>query len=154
MSSLQREFADYEAHHMTPGNRWTHAFGIPIIALSLLGLGQAVRFPEFAGVRLDLGGVLALLMCVVFAARHLGLGLGIALLFVPLYLAGGRIPTIGLWILLAVGLALQYLGHLWFEKNQPAFHKNAVHMIVGPMWMAALLFRLIGFPVAAARPPE
>ena len=43
-----------------------------------------------------------------------------------------------------LGVALQYLGHLAFEGRSPAFHRNAIHTLIGPLWMAASLFETLG----------
>ena len=41
-------------------------------------------------------------------------------------------------------VALQYLGHLAFEGRSPAFHRNAIHTLIGPLWMTASLFQTLG----------
>lgn len=37
-------------------------------------------------------------------------------------------------LLFVVGWILQFLGHL-IEGNQPAFFRNPVYLIVGPLWL-------------------
>ena len=39
--------------------------------------------------------------------------------------------SLGLFL---IGWILQISGHLVFEKNRPAFTKNIVHLLIGPMW--------------------
>jgi len=51
------------------------------------------------------------------------------------YLLGGIIPPVALWALMGVGWVLLYVGHLHFERNQPALHRNLGHLLIGPLWM-------------------
>ena len=108
-------------------------------------LRRKIEIVSFSGTWvLDLGVALALVMVGVYLAWHRGLAIGIGLLFVPLYLAGRLFPGPWLWGIMAAGVALQYVGHLVFEGGSPAFHKNLVHTLVGPLWVAAQLFRALG----------
>jgi uncharacterized membrane protein YGL010W len=145
MRSLDQHFADYADHHRNALNKATHSFGIPMIAMSLLGLASRVTlFAIDAGPTLDLGIALAAALVATYLVWHVGLALGVAMLCIPLYLIGQAIPTLWLWVTLAVGLVLQYLGHIAFEGNSPAFHRNLVHTLIGPLWMVGLLFQRIG----------
>jgi uncharacterized membrane protein YGL010W len=43
-----------------------------------------------------------------------------------------------LWInlmLFILGWIFQFVGHAVYEKRQPAFLKNALHLLVGPLWI-------------------
>ena len=145
MRTLDQHFADYADHHRHALNKLTHAFGIPLIALALLGL--SARVPLFAtggGQTLDLGLVLASTLVATYLAWHAGLALGAALLCTLSYLLGSRLPVVFLWVALAVGVGLQYLGHYAFERRSPAFHHNLIHTLVGPLWMVALLASGLG----------
>jgi uncharacterized membrane protein YGL010W len=145
MPSLGQHFTDYEAHHRRALNKAAHSVGIPLIAVALLGLASEVQLYALPdGPFLDLGITLAAALVTVYLTWHVGLAVGVALLLVPLYLVGAAIPTGWLWIILAVGVVLLYVGHFVFERRSPAFHKNAIHMLIGPLWMAARLFSSLG----------
>lgn len=144
MPDLEKLFADYGDHHQDHLNKLTHFVGIPTIALALFGLGSKIRLLEISDRWLDLGMLLAVALVLVYLAWHRGLAVGIGLLFVPLYLAGRALPAGWLWPILALGVGLQYLGHFVFEGRAPAFHRNLVHSLVGPLWVAAFLFRSLG----------
>ena len=151
MRPIETHFADYASHHRNALNKATHSVGIPMIVLALIGLASRVSLFAIDNLlAVNLGLLLVLALVAIYMTWHVGLGLGTALLCVPLYLVALRIPIPWLWVSLAVGVALQYVGHLVFEKRNPAFHKNAVHMLVGPLWIAALLFRSLGL----YHPPE
>ena len=145
MPTLDDRFNDYEAYHRTGANKISHAIGIPVIALALLGLGSKIPLLSLpGGLRLDLAIVLAALLVLVYLRMHPGLAIGIGLSFVPLYLLASLLPAVFLWPILAFGVGVQYVGHLVFEHNQPAFHNNAIHMLIGPLWVAAWLSHSVG----------
>ena len=138
---LEQRFADYAAHHTHPLNKLTHAFGIPMIALALYGLGSKVTLTAVSG-RFDInaGTLLMLALLVIHLGWHRGLALAVLLLSIPLYAIGS---SLGIWTLvgiLAAGIALQYVGHYLFEKRAPAFHDNLIHALIAPLWMTSLLF--------------
>ena len=63
--------------------------------------------------------------------------LAIAMLVVTaaFYFAGAAMP---LWLnvaLFVLGWIFQFVGHSVYEKKQPAFLKNATHLLVGPLWI-------------------
>lgn len=155
--ALERHFADYADHHRTRLNKLTHFVGIPTIALALLGLGSKLVLWRFAaGPTLDLGVALAAVLTAVYLRWHPALAIATAVLLAPLYLAGSRLPAAWLWAVLALGVGLQYLGHYVFEGRAPAFHRNAVHTLVGPLWVVASLLRALGLrvgPATAVQPP-
>jgi uncharacterized membrane protein YGL010W len=52
-----------------------------------------------------------------------------------MYFLGRWMP---LWLnaaLFVLGWIFQFLGHSIYEKRQPAFLKNALHLLVGPLWI-------------------
>ena len=44
--------------------------------------------------------------------------------------------------LFVLGWVFQFVGHLRYEHNRPAFARNLVHLIVGPLWIARKAFHL------------
>ncbi len=59
------------------------------------------------------------------------IGIPLIVLSLPLFVISWR------WALLlfVVGWILQFLGHA-IEGNQPAFLRNPVYLLVGPLWLA------------------
>lgn len=47
-------------------------------------------------------------------------------------------------VLFIVGWILQFVGHA-IEGNQPAFFKNPVYLLVGPLWLLRRAASVIGF---------
>ncbi len=127
-------FADYAEHHGSKGNQWCHAVGIPLIAAGLLGLA-AVEVTRIAGWPVELSAVLILALAPVYMKLDARLGAALTVAYVVLYL-GARM--LGWQVNLALfigGWALQFVGHGVYEKRSPAFFRNLVHLLVGPMWV-------------------
>jgi len=65
------------------------------------------------------------------------LGLLMLVVFAVLNVAGRPIPLAWGAALFVLGWALQFLGHSIYEKRSPAFYKNLLHLLVGPLWITA-----------------
>ncbi len=70
-------------------------------------------------------------ICYIVLDRLLGLGTAVAL--VILYLTGAAIPFAADAALFVLGWIFQFVGHAVYEKKQPAFTRNLVHLLVGPL---------------------
>jgi uncharacterized membrane protein YGL010W len=134
---LQGHFADYSSFHRTPGNKACHYVGIPLIVLSLLAL--LARVPLF-----ELGTftvTAAELLLVAATAYYLTLDVALAVMMLVasvLMAALGRVlPTSVAAALFVLGWVFQFIGHYVYEKKSPAFARNLVHLLVGPLWIAA-----------------
>ena len=54
---------------------------------------------------------------------------------VGFYFLGAWMP---LWLnvaLFVAGWILQFVGHSVYEKQSPAFFRNFVHLLIGPLWI-------------------
>jgi uncharacterized membrane protein YGL010W len=119
-------FADYASHHQTKGNKWFHRVGIPLIMLS--GIGMLARVP-IAAIVLIVGSE------IVYAILDWRLAAIMLVISAAFYFIGAAIPF---WIdaaLFIVGWIFQFVGHSVYEKRSPAFLTNALHLLVGPLWI-------------------
>ena len=73
------------------------------------------------------------------------LGIPLIALSIPLFLVALFIP--GFWrvpvAMFVVGWIFQFIGHA-IEGNQPAFFKNPVYLLVGPLWLVRRAASVIG----------
>src|SRR6266446_1416545 len=67
------------------------------------------------------------------------IGIPLIVISLPLFFISWR-WALGLFI---VGWAFQFLGHV-IEGNQPAFFKNPLYLLVGPLWLLRRVARAIG----------
>ena len=129
--SLPDLFADYASYHQTKGNKWFHRAGIPLIMLS--GFGMLAHVPVWN--RIDLAMVLIVAAEVVYLILDWRLGVLMLMASAILYFIGVAIPF---WInvaLFVLGWIFQFVGHSVYEHRQPAFLKNGLHLLVGPLWI-------------------
>jgi len=124
-------FADYASYHRTPGNKAFHRIGIPLIMLTLIGM--LARVPVVGPV--DAAILLIAVAEVIYLILDWRLGAVMLVVSAIFYYVGVLLP---LWLnvaLFIVGWILQFVGHSVYEKRQPAFLKNALHLLVGPLWI-------------------
>ena len=134
-------FADYAEHHRSEGNQWCHALGIPLIAAGLLGLA-AVELTRAGSWAVELSAVLIVALAPVYVWLDSRLGAALTVVYVLLYLGARMLGwqiNLGLFVL---GWALQFVGHGVYEKRSPAFFRNLVHLLVGPLWVMNHFLRL------------
>ena len=131
MRDIGSLFADYASHHQTQGNKWFHRFGIPMIMLSGLGMLARVHIAPYV----DAAILLIIFAEVVYMILDWRLAALMLLVSAAFYFAGSALPF---WVNVALfvfGWILQFVGHSVYEKRQPAFLTNALHLLVGPLWI-------------------
>jgi len=131
MRDIGSLFADYASHHQTKGNKWFHRVGIPMIMLSGLGMLARVHIAPYV----DAAILLIIFAEVVYMILDWRLAALMLLVSAAFYFAGSALPF---WVnvaLFVLGWILQFVGHSVYEKRQPAFLTNALHLLVGPLWI-------------------
>ncbi|HET7710693.1 MAG TPA: Mpo1-like protein [Thermoanaerobaculia bacterium] len=130
MQSIESLFADYASYHRTPGNKGFHRVGIPLIMLTLIGLLARVQLGPA-----DAAWLLIALSTMYYLVLAWRLAVPMLAVSVAFYFIGKAMP---LWLnaaLFVVGWILQFIGHSVYEKRQPAFFRNFVHLLIGPLWI-------------------
>lgn len=136
-----REFAQY---HQSAGNRICHYIGIPIITIAVLGslakINWNMALSDTWSVRLDLG-LCILFVTFIFDIRHnMAIAIGILIAGATTYAIGSVLSLTTLLVLFLIGWAFQLIGHIYYEKNAPAFISNLRHFYLGPRWLINQLF--------------
>jgi uncharacterized membrane protein YGL010W len=130
MQDISTLFADYGSYHQTKGNKWFHRFGIPMIVLTLFGMLARVELGP-----VDLAMILIAAATIYYLILDWRLGLAMLAVSIGMYIAGAAIPLLVNAVLFVVGWIFQFIGHSVYEKRQPAFFRNFVHLLVGPLWI-------------------
>jgi uncharacterized membrane protein YGL010W len=135
MRDVTALFDDYAQYHRTTGNKWFHRFGIPMIMLS--GLGMLARLVIFSNgsLRIDAAVVLIFATALYYLVLDWRLGLGMLAVSIIFYVAGAALPMSVNIVLFVLGWIFQFIGHSVYEKKQPAFVRNLVHLLIGPLWI-------------------
>jgi uncharacterized membrane protein YGL010W len=136
--------ADYGSYHRTRGNVACHAVGITLILFGSLSMLGALHIGTLGPIA-PLSAAEVVLAAAVFFYLALDVPLALAMLveLTALDLAARAIRDwrVGLTAFLA-GWIFQGIGHAVYEKNKPAFVKNLVHLMVGPVFLVNELLRL------------
>lgn len=134
---MDEYFRDYAKHHRTRGNQLSHALGIPLIMLGLLGLLARVVLSRPGFLQIDLGSMLWVGAAIWYLRKSPTLGAPFALVTLGFYFAGRALSMPTLRGLFVLGWIFQGIGHAVYEKRSPAFIENALHVLVGPLWLFA-----------------
>ena len=144
MRKVESLFADYAAYHQTKGNKFFHRLGIPLIMLSLFGMLARVTWR--ASWTLDIGGIGAVHVfdaatIVIIAATiyylivEWRLAIPMFIVSIIFYVIGFKLAMWANVTLFVLGWIFQFIGHSVYEHKQPAFFRNFVHLLVGPLWI-------------------
>lgn len=135
MRNIEALFADYAAYHTTGGNKAFHRVGIPLIMLALLGMLTHVKLFRVAAVEFDLALVVIAAASAYYFVLEWRLALAMLAVSIAFYYIGAAIPFWTNAALFVLGWILQFIGHSVYEKKQPAFFRNFVHLLIGPLWI-------------------
>jgi uncharacterized membrane protein YGL010W len=131
MPDVQALFADYASYHQTKGNKAFHRLGIPLIMLTLIGMLVRVKL----GAGLDAAMLLIALATIYYFVVEWRLAIAMLLVSIAFYFLGAWMP---LWLnaaLFVLGWIFQFVGHSVYEHRNPAFFRNFLHLLVGPLWI-------------------
>src|SRR6185436_5014426 len=135
MQDVQTLFADYASFHQTAGNKFFHRLGIPMIMLSLIGMLTQVPIFDAGTIRFDAAMLLIAASAAYYFVIEWRLAIAMIAISIAFYFIGAAIPF---WInvaLFVLGWIFQFIGHKVYEHKNPAFFRNFVHLLVGPLWI-------------------
>ena len=132
MKKVDSLLSDYAFYHQTTGNKICHFIGIPLIIFSLLALLRPVVLMDW----FTAAELLIVLSVVYYLILDVRLALGMLLVVAALDFAAWKIADfrIGMAALI-IGWIFQGIGHAVYEKRSPAFTRNLVHLLVGPIFL-------------------
>jgi uncharacterized membrane protein YGL010W len=152
MQDVHALFADYASYHQTSGNKLFHRMGIPMIMLSLIGMLTQLTLLDVATIRVDAAMLLIALASAYYFVIEWRLAIAMIAVSVVFYFVGGFIPFLVNLALFILGWIFQFIGHKVYEHKNPAFFRNFVHLLVGPLWILNDVVSVVKTPVAGARP--
>jgi uncharacterized membrane protein YGL010W len=135
MADIQTLFADYASFHQTAGNKLFHRLGIPMIMLSLIGMLTHVTLLDVATIRLDAAMILIAAASAYYFVIEWRLAMAMIAISIAFYFIGAAIPFLINVALFVLGWIFQFIGHKVYEHKNPAFFRNFVHLLVGPLWI-------------------
>ena len=135
MPDVRVLFDDYASYHQTRGNKVFHRLGIPMIMLGLIGMLTYVRLFDVGTVRLDAAMLLIALSCAYYFVVEWRLAVAMICVSVVFYFVGAFLPLFWNAALFVTGWIFQFIGHKVYEHKNPAFFRNFVHLLIGPLWI-------------------
>jgi uncharacterized membrane protein YGL010W len=135
MQSVETLFADYAAYHQTKGNKLFHRLGIPLIMLTAIAMLTHITLFDVATIRIDAAMLLIALSSAYYFVIEWRLAIGMMVVSLLCYFIGAWIPFVISVALFVLGWIFQFIGHKVYEHKNPAFFRNFVHLLVGPLWI-------------------
>ena len=150
MNSLEQNLTQYAAYHRDRRNIATHFAGVPMIVFAVV-LALATATVTVGSVGITMAAVLSVAACIYYFRLDLTFGLTMAIVLFAMCAASSEITArvstgAALGIALAifvVGWALQFLGHK-YEGMKPAFFDDARQLLIGPVFICAETFFMLG----------
>ena len=134
MSTLLEEYGTY---HRDKRNRAMHEIGIPLIVLSIIALLEQIKIGDT-----NVAAFAIVLTVLYYMRLDFQSALAAFAGYAILYYVGAHVPWWLAVLLFVVGWIFQFVGHV-YEGRKPAFLTNLLHLLVGPLWIAALAMRRV-----------
>ena len=132
MKKVDSLLSDYAFYHRSRGNKICHFIGIPLIIYSLFLLLRSVPLVE----SITAAEIILLLSFVYYLSLDLRLALAMFVLSFVLDMAAWKTADFRIGIAaFLIGWIFQGIGHAVYEKRSPAFLRNLVHLMVGPIFL-------------------
>lgn len=115
-----------------------------MIIVAILGLLTQMKLSDehFALHFIATGALPALVLVTAFyMSGSLLWGTAMGIVLTIFYAVALWIPVLWHIVLFFSGWALQFVGHIVFEKKSPSFFKNLIHLLIGPLYILMLLWK-------------
>ena len=134
--------------HRTRGNVACHFIGIPLIMFGAFSMLSLIRIYSAGSMMVTAAEILIVLTLIYYIILDVKLAAGMLLVSIAFDAAARAIGDfrVGIAAFLA-GWIFQAIGHIVFEKKSPAFQRNLVHLLIGPLFLLNEALRVR--PVAA-----
>ena len=150
MGTLEESLARYAAYHRDRRNIATHFAGIPMIVLAGVIAGASVAF-RVGSMEVTLSAIASIAACVYYFRLDFVFGVAMAVaLLAACAAASEALARLGIGgalgaalVLFVAGWALQFLGHR-YEGMKPAFFDDVRQLLVGPLFVCAEAFFMLG----------
>lgn len=152
MKTVEEQLSSYKSVHFNKFNIKTHFVGVPLIVWAITVLLSLNTFTvELAGKTISFTPAIIFFTLAMFyyLKLHLKLALGmLCYVVVNLYLASlVSAMESALWIGIigfVIGWIIQFIGHI-YEKAKPAFFDDIMGLAIGPLFLMAEVYFMLGF---------
>ena len=150
MKSVEQNLTQYAAYHRDRRNIATHFVGVPMIVFSIVLALATISIP-LGSVTLTIAAITSIALVTYYLVLDRVLGVAMAIVMFLLCAAASEVSarlsvggTLGLAVLIfVVGWAIQFLGHK-YEGMKPAFYDDVKQLLIGPLFVCAEAFFMLG----------
>jgi uncharacterized membrane protein YGL010W len=150
VKSLEQNLTQYAAYHRDRRNIATHFAGVPMIVFAIV-LALATASVTVGSLAITMAAVVSIAASIYYFRLDLAFGITMAVVLFAMCAAASEITarltagaTLGLALaVFVVGWALQFLGHK-YEGLKPAFYDDVMQLAIGPLFVCAEVFFLLG----------
>jgi uncharacterized membrane protein YGL010W len=150
VKTVEENLTQYAAYHRDRRNIATHFVGVPMIVFAII-LALATAVIQVGPVAVSMAAVVSIAMCAYYFRLDAVFGVTMAVVLFAMCAAASEItarwstPASLGWAaaIFTAGWALQFLGHK-FEGMKPAFFDDVMQLIIGPLFVCAEAFFLLG----------
>jgi uncharacterized membrane protein YGL010W len=150
MKRIEENLTQYAAYHRDRRNIATHFAGIPMIVFAVI-LALATATITVGPVAITVAAIVSVAASIYYFLLDRVFGVTMAVVLVLMCAAASEITarlatgaTLGIaGAVFAAGWALQFLGHK-FEGMKPAFYDDLMQLAIGPLFVCAEAFFILG----------
>jgi uncharacterized membrane protein YGL010W len=154
MKSAIEQLSTYKSVHLNKKNIQTHFIGVPLIIFSIAMVLATLSF-DINATRFDmtinfsLATVVAISVLFYYLLLSPPLALLALILFGPIVYGANYAASVDNHLFVAltifiVGWVIQFIGH-FYEKAKPAFVDDLNQLLIGPLFLIAEIYQLLGF---------
>jgi uncharacterized membrane protein YGL010W len=150
MKTVEENLTQYAAYHRDRRNIATHFAGIPMIVFAVI-LALATAAIPVGPMAVTVAALVSIAACVYYFNLDRVFGVTMAIVLFAMCAAASEITarmSTGAALgcaaaIFVLGWALQFLGHK-FEGVKPAFYDDLMQLAIGPLFVCAEIFFLLG----------
>jgi uncharacterized membrane protein YGL010W len=150
VKSCQENLTQYAAYHRDRRNIATHFAGVPMIVFAIILALATIAFPV-GPVVITVATATSIVLVAYYLVLDRVLGVTMAIVMFLFCAGASEISarfstgaTLGLAsVIFVVGWILQFLGHK-YEGMKPAFFDDAKQLLIGPLFVCAEAFFMLG----------
>ena len=151
MKSAEELLATYKSVHLNKKNVQTHFIGVPGIILALMVYLSMMQWPVQMGevtFKLSVAMIVVPVLIIYYFMLHKQLAIGMVLFILPVLYVSSLIADTENAIIIAtvvfvVCWIFQFIGH-YFEKAKPAFYDDIAQLLIGPFFLMAEVYFMLG----------
>jgi uncharacterized membrane protein YGL010W len=150
MKTVEENLTQYAAYHRDRRNIATHFVGVPMIVFAVI-LALATASIQAGPMAVTVAAVVSIALCIYYLSLDRVFGVTMAIVLFAMCAAASEITARlstgatlgGAAAIFVAGWALQFLGHK-FEGMKPAFYDDVMQLAIGPLFVCAEIFFLLG----------